>query len=602
MNIYNIDNFIFRGMVAIVLLAWFLVPTSASAYFSSSASAEGNNFSAGTLILDVSTTDTNAEITATSSDAVSFTVDNTGSVAEQYQLVASKQTCRTGFFDNISVSVDRGGVIYDGDLSSLQATTTLSGVWEIEFSAKATLVSPKNESCTVELEINTWQDVFTDDAQGGFSDQDSFTVTLTTTKDVGQQPTASVVLNEIYPAELATTTVPLEREWIELYNGTGSSVDVTGFVIGEQITSGEKYHTIVDDCSGYPVSEYMQPYGTSNTVIPAGGLLVVEFCGGSSYLNNTGDTVALYQATSSPALDSYTYNSVPNGKSIARIPDGSDWVDPIPTPGTPNTATVEELQEAGWSDARISAVLGTETVVSPASEEEFIFMSDVPVIQEDGLEEDVSTTTASTTDNVDPLILGVSSTTHATEKETVENATSTNDQVGHDTDGSMDVINNEIVESGDGDLSTTTATGTPAIDTGNNDEDGGSTNKEEEDLDELPIIKEDEITTDGATKEEDSGEKGEDDSNEDEVGSAEAEEKGTDTKESDAPLTKEEIDAIKENTEDEDQEGSEPASEETPPEKEIDEPKEVKKEAVAEDPVEDVSEPADEAISNEEKS
>jgi len=36
-------------------------------------------------------------------------------------------------------------------------------------------------------------------------------------------------------------------------------------------------------------------------------------------------------------IDSHAYGITPEGKSIARIPDGGDiWYDPIPTPGEPN--------------------------------------------------------------------------------------------------------------------------------------------------------------------------------------------------------------------------------------------------------------------------
>ncbi|MDR3558945.1 MAG: hypothetical protein P4L58_00900, partial [Candidatus Pacebacteria bacterium] len=53
----------------------------------------------------------------------------------------------------------------------------------------------------------------------------------------------------------------------------------------------------------------------------------------------SGDTVTLYDPDGN-MIDSHKYSAsdVRQGKSIARVPDGTgDWIDPIPTPGAKNT-------------------------------------------------------------------------------------------------------------------------------------------------------------------------------------------------------------------------------------------------------------------------
>lgn len=89
------------------------------------------------------------------------------------------------------------------------------------------------------------------------------------------------------------------------------------------------------------------------TLIPSGGFLVIYRNDDLDFsLNNIGgDTVRLYDGeieNVANLIDSYTYTvNAPEGKSFARIPDGSNnWVDPIPTPGLPNS--LEGLENIIW--------------------------------------------------------------------------------------------------------------------------------------------------------------------------------------------------------------------------------------------------------------
>ena len=368
-----------KALGAILVLV-VLVPVPVAAYFSGTAHAGANQFGAGTLTVVVSPANRAADISTAGTDSIDFTAVSGGNLIAQYQLTAVPTACASTFWQGIEVTVNQGAERYAGLLSALIATSSSTGTWELELTATSTLVAAKDEKCVIELTTIGWQELFITASLGGFSASDTVTLSLTATENIGQQATTNVVLNEIYPAVLATTTVPLEREWVELYNGTGASVDVLGYEISERTggttTGAENRREIVASCPTAGASSFMRPYGTTNTTIDPGSLLVVEFCGGGSYLNDGGDTIVLYQSTSSVvALDTHTYPSTANGKSHARIPDGGTWVDPVPTPGTPNTATAEELAAEGWSEEAIADVLNLDLPLSTTTTS-FSFVSD----------------------------------------------------------------------------------------------------------------------------------------------------------------------------------------------------------------------------------
>ena len=335
-----------------------LLPYTTFAYFSNSGNTSEGDFLAGTLAITATQNKTGIVISQNVGDSMTFDTVNTGEVDEQYRVTTTPVNCAAGFWGGLIFTLTKGDVLYQGPAHSVVATSSSEGTWSVAVQATSSLAAAENETCDLTLDVVAWQAGFVSSNSGGFSDSISIPLTITVSEDLGQQPTATVVLNEVYPNPNFASSSPLNIEWIELYNGTNSAVDVSGWVIGELSGVSEDMHTIVGDCTGYTVSDHMEPYGTSNTVIAPGGLLVVRFCGASSYLNDSGDTVTLRQSTTTAPVDLYTYTNAIKGKSIARIPDGSKWVDPIPTPGTPNIATEEELIDAGWNPDEIAAVLG----------------------------------------------------------------------------------------------------------------------------------------------------------------------------------------------------------------------------------------------------
>jgi hypothetical protein len=146
-----------------------------------------------------------------------------------------------------------------------------------------------------------------------------------------------IVMNEILPNPVGSDSQDgLLGEWVELYNNGDTAVDIAGWKISELSdpdgAATENMYTIVADSPG--AGEVRTSSGS--TVIGAGNFLVIVF--DAARLNNTGDTVALYDGSSNQ-MDRHAYvdGEAPEGKSIARIPDGVGfWVDPIPTPGSAN--------------------------------------------------------------------------------------------------------------------------------------------------------------------------------------------------------------------------------------------------------------------------
>jgi len=113
--------------------------------------------------------------------------------------------------------------------------------------------------------------------------------------------TPQVVINEFVPNPASG------NEWIELYNGDGSAVNLDGWYI--------KDNTLTSICT----------FDATKIITPNGYLS----CETSGKLNDAGDVLSLYDNSGSGiALDSHAYDKNPgSGKSIGRAYDGaSDWV------------------------------------------------------------------------------------------------------------------------------------------------------------------------------------------------------------------------------------------------------------------------------------
>lgn len=457
---------ILKILTLVFLLLLTAIPSFSSAHFYGEAAATAGVFTAGMVSFSVPTA-ISVSVAANNPVTASYTITDTGNIDADYLITTTPVTCSAGFYNGLEARLENPAVIYDDALNGLNATSTTAGVVDLTLQASSTLIASQNETCIVEVTINAWQSGFPY-ANFGFSDTKTIILTITASEDIGNTPpilplpTTNVVLNEIYPSLLATTTAPFEREWIELYNGTANPIDVANWTISEftggNINNTERFHKIIDDCAGYAVSTHAEPFGTNNTVILPGGYLVLQFCGTAEYLSNGGDTVRLYDdsGTSNPWVDSHTFGSTVAGKSHARIPDGGTWVDPVPTPGAHNVATKEDLEAENWTKEQIIAVLGeevyeNETEIIPAPKvatdhERFGFVTSAMSTTFESATTSTSTVTETASSSVEISIdsISASSTKQGKDKDGEKGENSKNKDEG--SDSNKDNVTKEKVE------------------------------------------------------------------------------------------------------------------------------------------------------------
>lgn len=335
---------IFVGLI--ILFIFTINIQDAEAFFSIESTSKDNQFSTGTLGFSSDKEDISIDI-SNATTTTSFELSDTGSVLSKYEVKMRKETCDDLFYQNIDLSINKGGVIYNGELSEATATSTSEGEWELEMSLKGSASVSNGQVCEININIEAWQNEFSKLEDGGFSEKKSINLTLTSTVNLG----SDVVLNEVLPnPEGSDSQGGLQGEWVELYNRGISSLDISGWYIKD-----EAGNTIT-------ISSTSTHNSRVTIGVPGSGLewLIVYMPG--AVLNNGGDTVYLYDSNDN-LIDQYSYgtsvndvdgdsNNTPGGnnegpvgdetsgqegKSDARIPDGANnWVDPIPTPGGPN--------------------------------------------------------------------------------------------------------------------------------------------------------------------------------------------------------------------------------------------------------------------------
>jgi hypothetical protein len=118
-----------------------------------------------------------------------------------------------------------------------------------------------------------------------------------------------VVINELFPAPASNGT-----EWVELYNTTGSTIDIG--------------NCIIDDIPGAS-PQYQIP---ASTLIPPHGFWTVDQI---SYFNNGGDSVRFLKEDGVTVLDSFDYGNTGTNLAWYRDPDGGPWA------GSPKASTTK---------------------------------------------------------------------------------------------------------------------------------------------------------------------------------------------------------------------------------------------------------------------
>lgn len=125
---------------------------------------------------------------------------------------------------------------------------------------------------------------------------------------------ADIVINEIFPSPSPSS----DPEWIELYNPTPQTIDISGMWI-DDIASG----------GGAPVQI------PANTTIAAGGYYTRDF---SNYFNNAGDDVRLLLSDGMTVVDARSYGNTSNNRAWYRSPSGGSWAGSSTTTATKGAA------------------------------------------------------------------------------------------------------------------------------------------------------------------------------------------------------------------------------------------------------------------------
>jgi hypothetical protein len=157
---------------------------------------------------------------------------------------------------------------------------------------------------------------------------------LQATRTITNISGGGLVINEL----LASNTSLRETnnstpDWIELFNGSGNSIDLSGFSLTDSAAVRQRWifpQGVVLSSMGY--LQVLCDDGLPGSTT-ANGPLNTGFS-----LPASGGTVYLFDATpGTPAVSSVSYGIQAADFPISRIPDGStSWTLGVPTPGAPN--------------------------------------------------------------------------------------------------------------------------------------------------------------------------------------------------------------------------------------------------------------------------
>jgi len=370
-------------------------------YYNDEESSTGNTFKGGMLDIVLSNTEFDGVISNSLGDQSQFETNVSlvdGSLPTQYDIEYEQTGGDDSMCDALALNATSGTLSYDGALSAFSIGTTNDfGLWSFIITVLSGESVTAGETCEFDLVYKAWIDGVSSFDASGYYDEERFHISIE-----AAEVETPVVINEFLPnpdgilctdgsddcAEgdsnfifdfgADSDDMP-QGEWVELYNLTGSPIDLTDWYV--QDASGGVGNTDITNLNSIPAT----------LVIPAHGFLVVYM--NKRVWNNTGDTVKLFNANN-VLQDSYAYTSdydycyltptpggtndetpsgagidctpgatIPKNKSYARMPDGTGaFVDPVPTPGVRNS-----LDEASAPEILVNeenAASSTENIAS----------------------------------------------------------------------------------------------------------------------------------------------------------------------------------------------------------------------------------------------
>lgn len=142
-------------------------------------------------------------------------------------------------------------------------------------------------------------------------------------------------INEVMASNTATLASDLGNfgDWVELYNPTGSNIDLSGLYFTDDISLPTKYQF---------------PIGGINAILPANGFKLIWADDSAQALHanfklsgTTGETIAIFAADGITLLDSISFGAQATDISFGRSSDGGNiWTTfTTPTPEASNDPT-----------------------------------------------------------------------------------------------------------------------------------------------------------------------------------------------------------------------------------------------------------------------
>jgi hypothetical protein len=344
------------GLLMIIGLSWtglLAVGNTVSSFNDTENSAE-NNLSAGTLDFHLNPSADFVSSPLGKGDTASYltALVKDGNLGFQYTAATTDMAGDSDLCNYLTLEADlNGGPVYNGPLSGFSVPAENyadPSVWNFIVTLPIGADdSFQDKTCNFKFTFAGWQENLL--STQGFNNTEQINATISSDNWTVSPPLApDIVINEFLPNPVGADNAPMPGgEWVELYNRGTTVGDVNNWALYDNYDSHELAITPGNT-------------NTGGTTIAPGGFLVVYRNGDADFsLNNTGgDTVRLYNGEIGGGgilIDSHAYTmDAAVNKSFARIPDGSDsWVDPIPTPGSPNKmeeATNEVLNLSNPSD------------------------------------------------------------------------------------------------------------------------------------------------------------------------------------------------------------------------------------------------------------
>ncbi|HKQ37223.1 MAG TPA: lamin tail domain-containing protein, partial [Verrucomicrobiae bacterium] len=150
----------------------------------------------------------------------------------------------------------------------------------------------------------------------------------------GPGPTGgALVINEVLALNAGLVENGRTPDWIEIYNGTTSNIDLTDLSLSDDLLEPRRYV--------FPAATTIAPANFLRVICDPGTTNSGAFMNTNFGLKSSGGTVYLFasEANFGDLIDSVTYGIQTADLSIGRVPNGTtNWTLTLPSPNAPNIA------------------------------------------------------------------------------------------------------------------------------------------------------------------------------------------------------------------------------------------------------------------------